>query len=602
MTNFKFFLFTAAAIFSSVFAHAQNYPQRMHNGKMCYVYTVEPGNTLFGIARQFSADVNAMRSANPEASAGLTIGQEILVPLDSIDKRSAKNKDVKLKGQYIMHTVQRKETMFSIAKAYNVSLNELMESNPDAASSLSTGTVLKIPVYKSKDADPINLEPARNDTFVVHQVQSGETIFSISKAYQVSQDSLKLLNKGLPEGLKTGQWLVIPKYNESFKAAHQSKVPVGPAYPSGRSETYRIALMMPFELYNRDSISKHIELGKNLPLLTEISLEFHRGVQVAIDSLQKLGFNAEVYVYDVGEDAVDARQVTKRPEMKNMHFIFGPLHKASLAVVSETAKQNHTYIVSPNTFTNEIFESNPYLFKAVPTKETMMRYLATYVASTHQRHNVLMVSSERSADAPYRNIFKQFYNDALKLSPNTFSDSLKIAVRRSFDGANIQANLRRDVLNVLVVPSNELAFVSDFMTRLSRLRADGYEVQLYGLDQWVGYDNIEAEYKDRFKLRLVVPSFTDYNDAVAIDFLLKYRSKFDIEPNKMNYGFMGYDLMMFFGLAVLQNGLDFTKELDKLQFDGTNNRYRFGHNKGMDFENKAVSIIEYSNFEVKRVN
>jgi LysM repeat protein/ABC-type branched-subunit amino acid transport system substrate-binding protein len=602
MIKLRFLLFTAVVLLSSVFANAQDYPQRMRDGKMCYVYTVAPGNTLYGIARQFSADVNAIRAVNPDTAEGLSIGQEVYIPLDSIDKRSAKGQEVKLEGEYIMHTVQRKETLFSIAKIYNVSLNELMEYNPDASTTLSTGAVLKIPLYKSKDTDPINLEPARNDTFMVHQVQTGETIYSLSKTYNVSADSLKLLNKGISDELKVGQWLVIPKFNETYKAAQLSKVPAGPVYPSGKMETYRIALMLPFELYNRDSISKHIEMGKNMPLLTEISLEFHRGVQLAIDSLQKRGFSAEVYVYDVGEDAVDARQIIKRPEMKDMQLIFGPLHKASLAVVSETAKLNHTYIVSPNTFTNEIFESNPYLFKAVPTKETMMRYLATYVANSHQKHNVLMVNSERSADAPYRNIFKQYYNDALKLSPNFYNDSLKIAVRRSFDGANIHTHLRRDVLNVLVVTSNELAFVSDFMTRLSRLRADGYEVQLYGLDQWVGYDNIEAEYKNRFKLRLVVPSFTDYNDEVAIDFLRKYRAAFDTEPNKMNYGFMGYDLMMFFGLALMQNGLDFTNDIEQLQFDGTNNSYRFGHTKGVDFENKAVTIIEYSNFEVRRVN
>ncbi len=594
------FILTVLATFE---LSAQDYPQRMHNGKMSYVYTVAPGNTLYGIARSFSANVDQVVAANPETSEGLSIGQEVFVPLDAIDKRAAKTTEVKLEGQFILHTVQRKETLFSIAKIYNIGLNELQEANPEAVETLSTGSVIKVPMYQSKGVDEIHLEPARNDTFVVHQVRTGETLFSISKTYVVSVDSLKKANKGtIDNGVEADKWIVIPKYNDAFKATIVAQQKEESIYPSGKSQTYRIALMLPFELYQRDSISKDILTGKKLPLLTEISLEVHRGVQLALDSLRQLGFNAEVFVYDVGEDVVDARQAVKRPEMKDMHLIIGPLHKASLAVVSDASKENHTYIVSPNTFSNEIFEGNPYLFRAAPSKETMMKYLATYVAGRHQRQNVLMVSSERQADLPYRKLFEQFYNESLYLIPNDYSDTLRIANKRSFDGANIHTLLRKDVQNILVIPSNELAFVSDFMTRLSRLRADGYEIQVYGLEQWVGYDNIELEYKNRFKLKLVVPSFIEFKSPEVVDFLTKYRAAFETEPHKMNYGFMGYDLMMFFGLAMQEHGLGFAEKLNELEFSGVNGNYRFGRTKGKDFENKAVSIIEYNNFEVNRVN
>lgn len=588
-------------------ATAQNYPQRTENGKQYYIFTVQPGNTVYAISKKFSVEPSDIISANPDAKNGLSIGQEILIPIDKIDKRTARKTEVKLDGEYILHTVQRKETLFSISRHYGVDINALVDVNPGRTDNISTGMVLKIPVEKSTTVAEKYLEPARSDTFMVHQVIKGETAYSLAKQYQIPLDSLNNANGNFQTGMKLGQWIVIPKYKESFLAKMDSakvdtSATVGVEYPSGKKDKYNMAFMLPFELSLNDSLERTLERGGDLYILTEIALDYYRGAEIALDSLKKLGLRANVYVYDMGEDLVNARETVRRPEIRDLDIIFGPMHKTTLAIVSEKSKEKEIYLVSPNSFSNEVFEDNPYLLRAAASRETLMRYMANYVAIQHQDDNVLMINSANAKDWTLRKMFKQYYNGAVGTFPNVWSDSIRSVTIDVTKPEQVSKWLRKDTLNVLVVPSNSLAFVSDFMTRLSRVDRS-YRIQVYGLDNWLRFDNIDAEYKNRFKLRLVAPSFVDYNDDNVKSFLQKYRDRYHMEPSQYGYGFLGFDLTMFFGKALMEYGLNFPTDLNHIEMKGVTSDYRFGRSTtGKEFENKAVYILEYDDYDIKIVN
>jgi LysM repeat protein/ABC-type branched-subunit amino acid transport system substrate-binding protein len=591
-------------------ATAQNYATRTIEGNDYYLYYVEPGNTLYAISKMFSVSVEDLAEANPTAKDGLEIGEEILVPIKAVNKRDARKKEVKVEGDQILHTVQKKETLFSISKAYGVSVNDLMELNPETSERLSTGDVLKIPSGKSTLVQEKFLEPARNDSFIVHQVQAGETMYSLAKQYGISQDSLLSANPDLALGVKVDQYLVIPAYNEEYRALVERREKEKQIdewnIPTGRQAVYEFALMLPFELGYNDSLDKSLSKGEDLYILTEIALEYYRGARLALDSLEKLGLNANVHVYEIGEDIVKTRETLKKPEIKKMDLIFGPMHKTSLALVSDLSVKDSIYLVSPNSFSNEVFEENPYLLRAITSQETMLRYLANFVAINHQDHNVLMLNSESPKGWPMRKEFIKHYNLAASTFPNAYSDSLRSVTKDMFNReggvGKIRDFLKKDTLNVIVVPSNDLAFVSDVMTRISLLEKD-YRVQVYGLDEWVKYENIEAEYKNRLKLRLVVPYHVNYENPATVEFIKAYREKYGTEPHHYDYGFRGYDLMLFFGKALLSEGLAFPLAFERLKMNGTAGSYRFGKSTtGREFENKEAFILEYDNFEIKRVN
>src|SRR5690606_19691954 len=93
-------LLVLIAILSSGCATAQNFPERTKNGEDFIVYIVEPGNTLFAISKLFSVETEDLLKANPDAKTGLSIGQEILVPKDKIDKKSARKNEINISGEY----------------------------------------------------------------------------------------------------------------------------------------------------------------------------------------------------------------------------------------------------------------------------------------------------------------------------------------------------------------------------------------------------------------------------------------------------------------------------------------------------------------------
>lgn len=596
-----FLLFLVAGI-----SYGQDFPKKTVAGKDYYVYTVEPGNTAYAISREFSVSVNDLTEANPGISDGLAIGEEVLIPIDAINKKQARKEEVTAEGAYLLHTVQKKETLFSLSKKYNVELNTLMDLNPEAAKSLRKGSMVRIPVTQIEGVEDKFVKPAQNDSLINHEVEEGETLFSISKKYEVSIDSILSANSVDVNNLSIGQWVIIPKYNEAFKAKDTEKLEsdsVKSFYGGDLKKKYKVGLMLPFDLSLNDSIEKELAKGNDLYVLTEIALEYYRSTKLALDSLEKAGLDMDLFVYDVGDDLVNARETTKKPEVKDLDLIIGPMHKSSLAVVSEMALKEGIYLISPNNFANEVFEDNPYLFRAQPSRETMLRYLATYVAVQHQHHNVLMISNEGPKEWPFRRQFINNYNQTVGTFPNDYSDSLRAITIDKINEEDMAKWLREDTTNVLVVPSNDLAFVSDFMTRLSRIDGEKYDIQVYGLDKWIKYENIESTYKNRFRLRLVVPQYIDYAERDIQTYLEKFYKAYQMEPSNYGYGFMGYDLMMFFGEALIERGTGLANGIEAKEMDGLGMNYRFAPSTtGKEFENKSVFVIEYNDFKIKRIN
>jgi len=107
------------------------------NGKVFVIHQVGEKETLYGISRRYGTTVDAILQYNPTADAGLEIGQILKVPY--VPKQPRKSPE----GGTI-HVVAAKETMFSISQAYDVSIDEIKKWNNLADNSLSIGQELVI--------------------------------------------------------------------------------------------------------------------------------------------------------------------------------------------------------------------------------------------------------------------------------------------------------------------------------------------------------------------------------------------------------------------------------------------------------------------------
>lgn len=170
------------------------------NGKTFIVHKVGEKETLYGISRRYGVTVNQVLEFNKTADAGLEIGQILKVPYVPRPKTP--------KGATV-HKVTEKETLFSISRQYNVTIDELKQWNSLSDNSLSVGQELVIKATNTipgmPQVQPVEMKSAQT----VHTVAQKETLFSISRQYGATVDQLKTWNNLSSEELSIGQVLFV---------------------------------------------------------------------------------------------------------------------------------------------------------------------------------------------------------------------------------------------------------------------------------------------------------------------------------------------------------------------------------------------------------
>jgi LysM repeat protein len=169
------------------------------NGKVFVLHRVELKETLYGISKRYGTTVEAILQQNPTADGGLEIDQILKVPYVSSPKKPASN------GK---HIVAEKETLYSIARMYGLTVDELRKMNSLTDTSLSLGQELVVKKSGTASEAPYkaNPTPAPSDKGV-HTVAAKETLFSIAKQYGISVKELKEWNNLSTNELKLGQTL-----------------------------------------------------------------------------------------------------------------------------------------------------------------------------------------------------------------------------------------------------------------------------------------------------------------------------------------------------------------------------------------------------------
>lgn len=123
-------------------------------------------------------------------------------------------------SQYFIYLIQPQNTLYSISKEYNVTVEEIKKANKDWDGELKIGQIILIPRKSAKKEES---NDSKKSGTITHKVEKGQTLYSISKIYNVSIDDIVKINKGLENGLSNGQEILIPKPNEVKKEKEDKK-------------------------------------------------------------------------------------------------------------------------------------------------------------------------------------------------------------------------------------------------------------------------------------------------------------------------------------------------------------------------------------------
>lgn len=151
-------------------------------------YQVQSGDSLYKIATKYNTTVDKIKKANNLTNDLLSIGQMLTIPTTS-ESENIPNPD------FFTYKVVSGDSLYSIAKNYNISVDELKTANNLTSNLLSIGQTLKIPV--------------ENNDKKTYVVKSGDSLYSIAKNFNTTVDNLKRLNNLSSNMLSIGQILIV---------------------------------------------------------------------------------------------------------------------------------------------------------------------------------------------------------------------------------------------------------------------------------------------------------------------------------------------------------------------------------------------------------
>jgi len=525
--------------------------------------------------------------------------------------------------KYYLHTVEKGQTLFAISKFYKCDVNDIVIDNPEAIDGIKPGQILKILINKK----PAELSGNDKGHFILHKVEKGQTLYSITKQYGVSQEKIKVLNPELKDGLKVNQFIKIPslKTKKDSVITDQNVKPVIAAlanssnentintadaadrsslgyknYKGEKKEEYTIAFFLPFHADEANAIEleKIIKGDAQFSTKTNVALQFYEGAILAIDSLKKQNLNAKIFFYDVDEkDSLSMIAILKKPELASMDLIIGPLYGSSFMPIANFAKEHEIAIVSPFTQVNKILFNNPYVSKVSPSITLHVEQMAHFVVDTFKTQNIILINNSNTKEISFFNAFRNTANADLLKAGVLPSDTVKIASGLS----NMQSMLSASKLNIIILPSNNQSYVTEFISHLNSINREKFKIVLFGLQNWMNYDNLDFEYLNNLSLHIPANTFVDYKNASTQNFIQTYRSKYKTEPEM--YVYQGFDVAYCFISLLQKEGSGFLKQLSANKYSGISSNYQFAQFPSESgFENKFVYILKYKDYQLIKAN
>lgn len=507
----------------------------------------------------------------------------ILFTISNIYGQSAvklSSEKVKIGGNvYYVHTVQKKETLYSLSKAYNVQQEEIIEHNQSAVSGLKMGTILYIPVKSSSTAtnapakgdQPTDKKDKRQADKKIrkHTVKWYEDITDISEKYSVSVEAIMAFNNLKSSKLKPRQILLIPESMPSDATPAEIATSSDNLFSTVVNDTLSrrpddnivpALEIVPGNVTNSDANSKlkyrnngeQVEFAYILPLnsidtnnINTNFMDFYAGSMLAANDMKSDGFPVKINVYDQSE-YTPLHKLIDAPGFSNNQLLIGPARAKIIKEFTGYSQNAEIPLVSPLDNSAETFaDTNPYFIQmpanTLSQMENTIELLDNYRIKDSVSTILLVYEKGNVSDSIYVDNAKKLLQErGIEYTPISYG---------ILDGREIYTTILASVdtlstkPHIALVPSNSEAFVSDVVRNLDLCRKPGAIITLFGFPKWRNFETINVEMFHNMNLHISLPYFVDYTNEDVKRFLLQYRALYNTEPTP--YAFQGYDITKY---------------------------------------------------------
>ena len=564
-------------LFSNLIAQ-QYVPVTFIKDNYFYNHTVIEGNTLFNLQKMYACPAEDILNANEGIERGLDVGEVVFIP---VHKKT------------ITHIVSSNESIYSLSRLFSVPIDSIVKHNLISGNELKIGQRLSIkdaiiPILKEVSTNSegnqknipsndlttsLNSNLMNDDLFVLHTVQSQESLYTISKRYMVSINDLIELNNLKTSKISPNDVLKIKLKEENKGDIEQRNVP-----PSQKTESIQfpslkdkkslsVALFLPFNLDSRSDINKSI---------SNAAIEYYMGAKLAIDSLSDLGFKAEFFIYDYFDKTKSLQTILEQKSFLSTDLIIAPLHQKEAEIVAEWALKNNVKMIYSVTFSNFLFE-NKNAYAMVTNNNILLEKLAVEMITTKKDQQLVLVKSGNAAD---------------DLMYQHFLSAFRAEVALKYNSKIIEANYDNYKLFTKNGRSTCFIFLSNEKEKVIALLNHCKENELFqvvGLKEWIEFKEINSEIKNKFSFYYMAPSYFSYNDPALKTFHKLYRKKYNADLTKM--ACLGYDVV-YNACKYFMTG--------QVASRGLISNFSFVKNPdGNGFQNTGCFLLKFEDFESK---
>lgn len=159
-------------------------------------YIVKKGDTLYKIANDYNITVQALKDINNLVTDTIEVGQKLFLKSEQTTPKT--------------YIVKKGDTLYSIATAFNTTPNKIKQENNIQGNTIYIGQELKLPSPILPPTSPPITEDPGNEIYTIYTVKKGDSLWSISREYNISVQELIDINDLLTTTIKVGDQLKVP--------------------------------------------------------------------------------------------------------------------------------------------------------------------------------------------------------------------------------------------------------------------------------------------------------------------------------------------------------------------------------------------------------
>jgi LysM repeat protein len=520
---------------------------------------------------------------------------------------------------YYSHVVLERQTLYSISKAYGVTIEEIYEANPTLkleTEGLKKNQILMIPVREIPQAEKVGnaveagdatapQEPKTvvekkapvngPDDFFIHKVKWFEDLETIAKKYNVSKEAILNINGMTSDKIKRRQELKIPYHPEIWEGRTTVQEP---------EKAEEVVGFNPTEEDQPDTTAKEkkgiddifddlfVREGKHdvsISMLIPFSspragdrvsfMDMYCGSLLAARSMGRDGTNLDIHTFDVSGGAMPVTY----ERFAQSDFAIGPVSRNDIKKAAAVADES-TWIVSPLDMQVEsLADTLRNLIQAPTPTSVQIKDMVKWIKADMRSGDKVIVVTPTNPASAYRDMVEKEMSAAGLPHSTTTLGSVSALMTSS--GSN------RIVL-ACDFTDKSTVFLIEAVRNLYMMASRRSGIILYSTSRIRTYDQIDVEQLHRLNLHASVTYFVDYSSKEVRDFLLQYRALFNTEPSRSAYS--GYDLVKYFSTLAAKYGKKWPRALDKVEFTGLQSDFKLERTPGGGFVNNAVRRIVYN--------